>query len=85
MAYFKLVLSYDGTDFQGWQIQASGPTIQAELEEAWLQVCSEKIRATASGRTDSGVHAWEQVVHFDTAVSRSPNPARSEASVRLRR
>ncbi len=61
-----LEISYDGTDYSGLQIQDTGNTIQAKLEEAIRTLTKEKIRLIASGRTDSGVHALGQVVHFDT-------------------
>src|SRR5271157_5581301 len=60
-----LVLQYDGTDFNGWQIQNGGRTVQAELEKAIQVLLKNRVRVTASGRTDSGVHALGQVVHFD--------------------
>lgn len=66
---YKLTLAYDGAEYQGWQIQAEGNTVQAELERALATVTGETIRATASGRTDSGVHALGQVVSFDSACS----------------
>ena len=66
MRFFRLTLSYDGTAYAGWQVQASGRTIQAELEAALLQVTGERIRAVASGRTDAGVHALGQVVSFSS-------------------
>lgn len=61
-----LELQYDGTCFNGMQIQNGGRTVQDELEKALRVLLKEKIRITASGRTDSGVHALGQVVHFDT-------------------
>lgn len=63
----KLTVAYDGTHYQGWQRQANGPTIQAALEDALLQITQQRIHVTGSGRTDSGVHAWGQVVSFHTA------------------
>jgi tRNA pseudouridine38-40 synthase len=63
----KLTLSYDGTDFCGWQRQshATKPSIQENLESALTQIFKQPIRCVASGRTDAGVHAMGQVVHFD--------------------
>ncbi len=62
----KLIISYDGTNFWGWQKQKNGVSIQETLEKAIETACGEKVVATASGRTDAGVHAEAQVVHFDT-------------------
>ncbi len=65
MRNFKLILSYDGTDFRGWQTQPGFRTVQETFEAALAQLTGEpKIRANASGRTDSGVHAVGQVVNF---------------------
>jgi tRNA pseudouridine38-40 synthase len=71
MRSFRLILSYDGTAYVGWQVQAHGRTIQAELEAALLQVTGQRVRAAASGRTDAGVHAIGQAVSFccDTRLS----------------
>ncbi len=66
MRTFRLTLSYDGTAYAGWQVQANARTIQAELEAALRQVTGEPIRAVASGRTDAGVHALGQVVSFSS-------------------
>lgn len=69
---FKLTLAYDGADYHGWQIQAEGNTVQAELERAIKTVTGEELRAVASGRTDSGVHALGQVVSFESSTSHGP-------------
>jgi tRNA pseudouridine38-40 synthase len=66
MRHLKLVIAYDGTDYCGWQVQANGISIQQRLEEGWQSVTGEKIRITASGRTDSGVHALAQVCSLKT-------------------
>jgi len=60
-----LVLQYDGTAYHGWQLQDNAVTVQGELEKAVLVLAKEKTRVIASGRTDTGVHAYRQVVHFD--------------------
>jgi tRNA pseudouridine38-40 synthase len=63
----KLTLSYDGTDFAGWQTQPNGRTVQATLEAALAGITGETgVRMNASGRTDSGVHAVGQVANFRT-------------------
>ena len=61
----RLLLSYEGTNFLGWQKQQSGRTIQGELEKALEDIFQEKISVIASGRTDRGVHALGQVAHFE--------------------
>jgi len=66
MRHLKLVIAYDGTDYCGWQVQTNGISIQQRLEEGWLSVTGERIRITASGRTDSGVHALAQVCSLKT-------------------
>ena len=60
-----LIVQYDGTLYYGWQMQAQGNTVQSEIERALEILTKEDIRITAAGRTDSGVHALGQVVHFD--------------------
>jgi tRNA pseudouridine38-40 synthase len=64
MRNLKLVLSYDGGDFHGWQTQPGFRTVQETLETALQQLTGDKIRVNASGRTDTGVHAVGQVVNF---------------------
>lgn len=65
-----LAVEYDGRAFSGWQIQPSVLTVQAELERAVSKMAGEPVRIHAAGRTDAGVHASRQIVHFDTDVQR---------------
>ena len=65
----KLILSYDGTDFAGWQVQPEASTVQGTLASGIGRVTGEKVLPQASGRTDAGVHALAQVVTFVTESS----------------
>lgn len=69
---YALGLEYDGAEFFGFQTQRQTPTVQAELEAALSKVADRTVAVTGSGRTDTGVHACCQVVHFDTDAERSP-------------
>jgi tRNA pseudouridine38-40 synthase len=66
MRNLKLILSYDGTDFAGWQVQPDASTIQGTLASAIGRITGEKVLPQGSGRTDAGVHALAQVVTFAT-------------------
>jgi tRNA pseudouridine38-40 synthase len=72
MRYFKLTIAYDGTDFHGWQMQSSKPTIQGELVGVLRQLTQENVVLQATGRTDAGVHALAQVCSFRTQSGLSP-------------
>lgn len=67
-----LVVEYDGTGFSGWQRQSSPPlpTVQASLEQALTRIADHPVRVLCAGRTDAGVHATGQVVHFDARQDR---------------
>lgn len=69
MKNFKLTIEYDGTDFNGWQVQKTGRTVQGEIEAAISVMTRKKIRVTGSGRTDAGVHALGQTAHFNCQTS----------------
>ena len=66
-----LGIEYDGTQYNGWQRQKTGIGVQQRLEEALTVVADEPIDTICAGRTDTGVHATDQVVHFDTRADRS--------------
>ena len=65
-----LGVEYDGSRFCGWQSQPDGQTVQDTLQRALSQIAGEPIAALCGGRTDTGVHALAQVVHFDTRAER---------------
>jgi len=66
-----LGIEYDGTDFLGWQRLSHGATVQGAVEEALSFVADHPVAVTCAGRTDSGVHARCQVIHFDSEAVRS--------------
>lgn len=72
MRKIKLLLEYEGTRYQGWQIQPNGLCIQEILESKLQKITREEVRVIGSGRTDSGVHAEGQVAHFNTASTMTP-------------
>ena len=65
-----LGLEYDGATFTGWQTQAGGRGVQDVVEGALAQIAGSAVATICAGRTDSGVHALDQVIHFDTEVTR---------------
>jgi tRNA pseudouridine38-40 synthase len=69
MRNLKLILSYDGSDFAGWQVQPNAVTVQGTLASAIGRITGEKVLPQGSGRTDAGVHALAQVVTFVTESS----------------
>lgn len=69
MRNLKLILSYDGSEFSGWQVQPDATTVQGTLASAIGRITGEKVLPQGSGRTDAGVHALAQVVTFGTESS----------------
>ncbi len=63
----RMTLEYDGTRYVGWQRQANGVSVQEKVEEALSRHLGERVRVTAAGRTDAGVHALGQVISFTTS------------------
>lgn len=71
MTRYALTLAYDGSHFNGWQKQTEDvPTVQTSLEHALTAIAHHPISTIAAGRTDTGVHALAQVVHFDSDATR---------------
>lgn len=72
MRRILLTVEYDGTNYAGWQRQCNGLAVQQVLEETLARACGERIAVTGASRTDAGVHALGQAVHFDTATRIPP-------------
>lgn len=66
MRRLRLLLEYDGTRYHGFQRQPGEPTVQGELESRLSRICGHPVTVAGAGRTDTGVHALGQVIHFDT-------------------
>ena len=84
MPRYKLVVEYDGTPFNGWQHQRNGRSVQEALETALARFLGETVRTTCAGRTDTGVHATHQVVHFDAARAWRTDVLRDATNAHLR-
>ncbi len=76
-------IEYDGGDFHGWQTQSHARNVQDCVEAAFSKVAAEPVAVVCSGRTDAGVHALEQVVHFDARAQRRPSEWRRGANANL--
>lgn len=72
----KITIEYDGTDFEGWQTQPSGRSVQDVLQKALSQVLGGSVKVVGAGRTDAGVHARAQVANFFTAAEMDTNRIR---------
>jgi tRNA pseudouridine38-40 synthase len=84
MPRYRIKIEYDGTPFLGWQRQAAGDSVQAALEDALQKFTGETAGVRGAGRTDSGVHALEQVAHFDLARAWEPFKIREAFNFHLR-
>ncbi len=73
MNHYKIILAYDGTDFQGWQVQPHKLTIANRLEESFYQTFGEHVSINGASRTDAGVHALGQVAVFSCEQSHDPD------------
>ena len=73
MSLHRMTLSYDGTDYLGWQVQPQGVTIQSRLQEALANIAGEPVTVVGAGRTDAGVHAHGQVAHFELPTPVPPS------------
>ena len=69
---FAFGIEYDGSDFFGWQRQSEGRTVQGSIEAALSRVANHELGVVCAGRTDTGVHATGQVIHFETDAVREP-------------
>jgi tRNA pseudouridine38-40 synthase len=85
MPRYRLLIEYDGTDFVGWQAQDEGRSVQQALEDAIFAFSGERLRLSAAGRTDAGVHAEGQVAHLDLARDWPPDVIRDAANAHLKR
>jgi tRNA pseudouridine38-40 synthase len=84
MPRYKITLEYDGAGFVGWQRQENGLSVQQVLEAALERFCGQTTTAFAAGRTDSGVHALGQVVHFDLERAHTPDTVRDALNFHLK-
>lgn len=66
-------VEYLGTAYSGWQWQGHAPSVQQQVERALSNVADHELKVTAAGRTDAGVHAYNQVIHFDSEAERAPH------------
>lgn len=83
MARFAVGVEYDGRAYSGWQIQPALPTVQETLQRALARVADSPVECTCAGRTDAGVHAAAQVVHFDSEAVRGERAWRLGANTYL--
>ena len=82
MRYF-LDLAYKGTNYHGWQIQKNASSVQETVNQALSTILQQKTECTGSGRTDTGVHATQQIAHFDTGTIIEPADLQYKLNVLL--
>jgi len=83
MPRFKLTIEYDGGPFVGFQRQATGPSVQGAVEAAIKKFCGETVTVFGAGRTDAGVHAQGQVIHFDLERAQTADTVRDALNFHL--
>ena len=83
MPRYRLDLEYDGGPYKGFQAQAELPTVQGSIERAVKAFCGEDLRLQAAGRTDTGVHALQQVAHIDLERDWKPEVVRDALNAHL--
>ena len=76
-------VEYRGTAYSGWQVQSDAPSIQQAVEKALSSVANHTVQVVCAGRTDAGVHALGQVIHFDSEAPRSAHAWLLGANSRL--
>lgn len=81
---YKAIVEYCGTGYSGWQLQDGLRTIQGVIQEALFQLTHQTIEVFASGRTDAGVHAFGQVIHFESDSTLTPYQLREGTNFHLR-
>jgi tRNA pseudouridine38-40 synthase len=72
MFHYRLDVSYDGTNYGGWQVQPNAVTVQELIQKAFAVILRQDVAVTGAGRTDAGVHALQQTAHFAVPVSIDP-------------
>jgi tRNA pseudouridine38-40 synthase len=83
MTHFRIVLAYDGTEFVGWQRQATGVSIQGLIEDALFELAGQPVAVAGAGRTDAGVHALGQIAAFSLERSIDANSVLRALNARL--
>ncbi len=84
MPRYKLTIEYDGTPFNGWQIQDNAPSVQGALNDAVFAFSGERAQVAGAGRTDAGVHALGQVAHLDLSRDWDADVVRDAINAQVR-